>query len=57
MVKNLLAIVAIAVGALLLRQGIDVLNPSRGLFLFTCGLLFFLAGVGRILFSIRRSRS
>jgi hypothetical protein len=55
MLKNLVAFIAIVIGVWLVREGIDMLNPARMLYVSTVGVVFFLTGFARILFvSLRR---
>ena len=55
MLKNLVAVLVIIVGLWLVREGIDMLNPARMLYVSTVGVIFVLAGFARLaIFSIRR---
>lgn len=57
MLKNLVAFIAIVIGIWLVREGIDMLNPARMLYVSTVGVVFFLTGCARILFVSRRRKS
>lgn len=49
MLKNLVAFIAIIIGLWLIREGIDMLSPTRSLYVSAVGVVFVLVGFARFL--------